>query len=111
MKLLEHNVKEHNVKTQKEAQIEGLRCRQVTFRLEAGPKCDVCLAGSFNNWNTSAYRLTPRNGNGTYVATIELPVGRHEYKFIVDGVWCIDPECAEWARNEHGSLNSVIEVR
>ena len=40
-----------------------------------------------------------------------LPVGRHEYKFIVDGEWHSDPACPDWVWNEHGTRNSIIEVR
>ena len=29
---------------------------------------------------------------GEFSATLELPEGRHEYKFIVDGEWMHDPD-------------------
>jgi 5'-AMP-activated protein kinase regulatory beta subunit len=100
-----------SMKKQKAEKIERLRRRRVTFRFEAGPESDVCLAGSFNNWNPYTHRLSRQNGNRKYTTTLLLPVGRHEYKFIVDGEWQCDPACADLAPNEHGTLNSVIEVR
>ena len=97
--------------TMKARTIERPRRRRVTFRIEAGPESDVHLAGSFNDWNPSADRLSRENGNGTYAVTLLLPVGRHEYKFVVNGEWRCDPAGADWVPNGHGSLNSVIEVR
>jgi 1,4-alpha-glucan branching enzyme len=101
----------HSMKKQNTAEIERPRRRRVTFRFEAGPESDVRLAGSFNNWNTSTHRLSRKNGNGKYATSLLLPAGRHEYKFIVNGEWRCDPACADLAPNEHGTLNSVIEVR
>ena len=45
-----------------------------------------------------------------YETTLHLPPGRYEYKFLINGTWCADPECTEWVRNHVGSLNSVIRV-
>ena len=87
------------------------RRRRVTFRIEAGPESDVRLAGTFNQWDPSAQRLGREKGNGTHAATLLLPVGRYEYKFIVDGQWQCNPACTDRVANEYGSLNSVIEVR
>ena len=33
------------------------------------------------------------------------------YKFVVDGNWTHDPNARENVANEHGSLNSVTEIR
>ena len=40
----------------------------------------------------------------------ELPPGRYEYKFIVDGEWMHDPVNKEKVRNEHQTFNSVLYV-
>lgn len=96
--------------TKKAAKIERPRLKRVTFRFEAGPERDVRLAGTFNNWDVEAHPLTRKNRNGTYSATLLLPPGRHEYKFVVNGEWRCDPACLQQVRNEHGTLNSVIEV-
>jgi 1,4-alpha-glucan branching enzyme len=96
--------------TKKAAKIERPRRKRVTFRFEAGPESDVRLAGTFNNWDPAAHPLTRRNGNSTYSASLLLPPGRHEYKFVVNGEWQCDPACAEQVANEHGTLNSVIHV-
>lgn len=96
--------------TKKAVKSERPRHKQVTFRFEAGPACDVRLAGSFNNWDAEAQSLTRKNGNGTYSATLLMAPGRHEYKFVVNGEWQLDPQCPDTVPNAHGSHNSVIEV-
>jgi 1,4-alpha-glucan branching enzyme len=97
--------------TKNAAKIERPRRKRVTFRFEAGRESDVRLAGTFNNWDAEAQPLTRKNGNGTYSATLLLPPGRYEYKFIVNGEWQCDSACPNWVPNEHGTLNSVVEVR
>ncbi|MFN2168353.1 MAG: glycogen-binding domain-containing protein [Anaerolineae bacterium] len=82
--------------------------RRVRFQIRADRGSQVWLAGSFNDWNTTSHRLKYRDG--LHSLNVLLPPGRYEYKFIVDGVWCVDPDCKEWSANEHGSLNSVLTV-
>jgi chromosome partitioning protein len=95
--------------TTKKAAKKDQALKRVTFRLEAEQGSDVRLAGSFNDWDAEALPLTRRNGSGLYSATLLLPAGRHEYKFIVNGEWRVDPQCPDTAPNAHGSRNSVIE--
>jgi len=85
--------------------------KSVTFTVRAESGKTVYLAGSFNSWNPTGKKMTEKKGSGVYSAAMKLAPGRYEYKFVVDGVWCADPECADWVKNEHGTLNSVIEVR
>lgn len=84
--------------------------RRVTFtyRAEAGSK--VFLSGTFNNWNATAKEMIDKKKNGVYTATTLLAPGSYEYKFIINGTWCADPECADWVQNDHGTLNSVQHV-
>jgi 1,4-alpha-glucan branching enzyme len=84
--------------------------KRVTFQLTAEPGSAVHVAGSFNNWDGAAKQMKDKNGSGRYSTVVFLPRGRHEYKFLVDGKWCVDPECTDWVPNAHGSLNSVIVV-
>lgn len=84
--------------------------KRVTFSVKAKPGVEVYVAGSFNGWDPRKHRLTCEGEEGVYSSRILVPKGRHEYKFVIDGVWCVDPECPDWAPNAYGSLNSVIEV-
>lgn len=97
--------------TKRKATTIQLPRRRVIFRCGAGPQSDVRLAGTFNNWNTATHRLTWKNGIRKHTTTILLPVGRHEYKFVVDNAWQCDPACPDRAPNQQGTLNSVIEIK
>ena len=85
-----------------------VRRRRVTFRLKAADGKEVCVAGTFNDWNPAANRLKFKDGE--YRTTLLLPPGRYEYKFVIDGIWCVDPACPDWAPNGFGALNSVMTV-
>lgn len=68
----------------------------------------VILAGNFNGWDEGAIQMTP-DADGWHLRA-DLPPGRYEYKFIVDGTWIHDPENKDVVHNEHGTLNSVLYV-
>jgi hypothetical protein len=83
---------------------------KVTFVL---PICDanrVSLSGEFNNWSPDATPMK-RCDDGHWETTIELAPGRYEYKFVRDGEWIPDLLARENVWNQHGTLNSVVEVR
>ena len=80
------------------------------FQIRAKPRSEVCLSGSFNNWDHEAKKQKDTTGDGDYSITIFLPPGRHEYKFVINGEWQVDPECPDWVVNKYGTLNNVIDV-
>ncbi len=76
----------------------------------------VTVAGTFNNWDPAATPLG-RDAAGTWTATLDLPPGRHEYKFVVDGEWCCEPGCEtayhgcpKCVPNASGTMNRFVEV-
>ncbi|MBA4388898.1 MAG: hypothetical protein C0404_13020 [Verrucomicrobia bacterium] len=83
---------------------------RVRFELSAEPGDQVFVAGTFNNWNPSANPLKDNPDSGHFKALLYLPLGTHEYRFVVNGVWIADPQSDDWAPNGYGSLNSVIHV-
>ncbi|HSY29858.1 MAG TPA: glycogen-binding domain-containing protein, partial [Burkholderiaceae bacterium] len=70
----------------------------------------VYLCGNFNEWSPRSLRMFRRNLNGPWEKRVPLRPGRYQYKFIVDGEWIHDPAARENAANDHGTLNSIIEV-
>jgi hypothetical protein len=68
----------------------------------------VFVAGDFNNWNPSLFQMVKRADQWFF--PLHLSIGRHEYKFIVDGQWIKDPGNKLWEQNEKGSNNSVIWI-
>ena len=84
--------------------------KRVRFSLAAPGAKKVLLVGDFTDWQSKArkmQRLKPRSR--TFVATVALPPGRYEYKFIVDGEWIEDPQ-ADAVLNRFGTRNSVCTV-
>jgi hypothetical protein len=68
----------------------------------------VILAGSFNNWNTSALKMNP-TGSG-WELPIYLEDGTYAYKFIVDGEWITDPANKNYRADASGNLNSFMGI-
>ena len=89
----------------------ALAAKRVTFQITASPKSTVSLAGTFNRWDTKRHPMKDISNVGTYATTLMLPKGEHEYKFVINGNWVVDPECRNWVRNTCGILNSVIKVK
>ena len=81
-----------------------------TFRLENFDEArKVFLSGTFNDWKPDDIRMQ-RKGNA-WVATIDLPGGKHWYKFIVDGKWIVDPVNPFREHDGMGNINSVVVVK
>jgi 1,4-alpha-glucan branching enzyme len=88
-------------------QLDSLNVR-CEFRITAPDACFVSLVGSFNEWDPKRTPMTHRGDHWEVV--IELPRGRYEYKFYVDGAWLADPTTALFARNPFGDHNSVLTL-
>lgn len=89
---------------------EDRKGKKVELQLVTEPGSDVFVAGTFNNWDP---KVTPMRDNpdaGHYKAVLRLPLGQHEYKFVVNGEWHMDPNNPNWTLNNLGSLNSLITV-
>ena len=95
--------------TKKSAGKTAGKTKKVKFQINAAPGSEVYVAGSFNNWDPAGTRMK-QNGDGTYSAQVAICPGRHEYKFVVNGLWQADPGCRERTINEYGSVNSVVQV-
>ncbi len=89
----------------------GTTKRQKQFKLVTAPGSQVSVAGTFNNWDPMANPMKDTPDNGIYKATLRLPPGRHEYKFVVNGEWRVDPNGSTCVPNEFGDSNSVVEIQ
>eukprot|EP00058_Branchiostoma_floridae_P024570 XP_002610060.1 hypothetical protein BRAFLDRAFT_89923 [Branchiostoma floridae] len=76
------------------------------FRWRSNAKT-VAMAGSFNEWAT---KIPLNKSHNDFVTFIDLPEGRHEYKFYVDGQWVHNPDVPS-VDNQLGTLNNVVEVK
>ncbi|MEN9574315.1 MAG: hypothetical protein RL514_2170 [Verrucomicrobiota bacterium] len=83
--------------------------RRVSFSLSAPDARNVKLAGDFTGWEADAREMT-RQRNGSWKATLAVPPGQHEYRFIVDGQWADDPKCEVRKPNPFGGENCTRVV-
>jgi 1,4-alpha-glucan branching enzyme len=84
--------------------------KALQFEIAAKEDSKVYVAGSFNNWDPTTHPLEHHPEDGVFRATINLPEGTHESKFVVNGVWHLDTQCPHFVPNAHGTLNSVVHV-
>ena len=84
--------------------------KQVRFELVTEPGSQVYVAGTFNNWSPTANPLKDNPQGGHFKTALRLQPGEYEYKFVVNGTWCADPQCPDFVPNDTGTLNSVIRV-
>jgi len=83
--------------------------KKVCFEYSGNSGDEVFVAGSFNDWDPTSSPLK-EEGKGVFARTMYVEKGECEYKFVVNGTWCIDPTCSDWVPNEMGSLNSVKRI-
>jgi hypothetical protein len=82
----------------------------VRFMLHAPGAKSVSVAGTFNQWDQNAAPLIPAGTDGVWTTTLALPVGQHQYAFVVDGRrWVADP-AAPGVDDGFGRRNSVVAV-
>jgi hypothetical protein len=82
----------------------------VRFVLLAPHAKRVTVAGTFNQWDQNAAPLIPAGTGGVWTTTLALPVGQHQYAFVVDGRrWVADP-AAPAVDDGFGRRNSVVAV-
>jgi hypothetical protein len=79
------------------------------FELDSFPDAkEVIVTGSFTGWDHGKYRMIRKNGKWIFPAY--LKPGKQTYKYIVDGVWMLDPKSELWEQNEYGTNNSLLWI-
>lgn len=85
----------------------------VRFMLTDTQAKSIVLVGDFNDWSKSATPLTRTPDGKAWIATVNLPAGRHEYAFLVrDGAgehWVPDP-FATTVHDDFGTVSSLVQV-
>ena len=103
-------------KSKRDKQTEREHTKLVNFSCRAPEAKAVFVAGTFNDWRVDAAPVK-RGSDGQWRATLQLPPGHHEFKFVVDGQWCCEPGVKEESQNgsaccpnSFGTMNRVLEV-
>lgn len=65
--------------------------------------------GDFTQWERRPKPME-KGTDGIWMTTVELTPGTHMYRFIVDGEWRDDPECALRTPNPYGGQDMVRET-
>tara|TARA_R110002072_G_scaffold145460_1_gene292009 strand:- start:160848 stop:161138 length:291 start_codon:yes stop_codon:yes gene_type:complete len=85
------------------------------FQCHAEEAQAVFLAGTFNDWQPDATPME-KDESGKWSVELDLVPGRYEFKFVVDGQWCCEPnchasgECPKCVPNEFGTMNRFVDV-
>uniref|UniRef100_A0A7C4RWZ4 Glycoside hydrolase family 13 n=1 Tax=Fervidobacterium thailandense TaxID=1008305 RepID=A0A7C4RWZ4_9BACT len=81
---------------------------KVIFTFKTDVKADVVyLAGTFNNWNPTAWPM--KFADGVWRYEVELKPGRYEYKYVMDGKsWKEDPEAPGFVDDGFGGKNGAF---
>jgi 1,4-alpha-glucan branching enzyme len=98
-----------NDKSFEEEKLMTAKKKRVEFKIFVPEAGQVLLAGSFNKWSESSDPMK-KDHTGTWKKVKMLPAGKYEYKFIVDCVWMLDPQCHDIVSNQYGTENNVIQV-
>ena len=69
----------------------------------------VSVVGDFNDWDPVATPLAM--AGGVWSRELDVPVGRHDYAFVIDGSrWVADPSAPRAPADEFGGEHSVLIV-
>ena len=93
---------------------EGLSTqREVVIRYRNAEAADVRIAGDFNGWipdrNVQSHIQTDGNDR-VWTKVMLLSPGTYEYRYVVDGEWCTDPDNLDHTPGPMGQPNSVLHV-
>jgi len=88
-----------------EAALDNSSNRLPTIIKYPGDGKEVYVCGSFSEWK----KIPMVKSQKDFVALINLPVGEHQYKFLVDDEWLHDTNQPA-VKNEIGSKNNVIKI-
>jgi 1,4-alpha-glucan branching enzyme len=86
-----------------------IEIRKQSFSITAPDAANVMLVGEFTHWQENPITLN-KGSDGVWRVAVDLPLGTHPYRFIVDGQWWDDPNCSLRSANPFGSENSLRQV-
>ncbi|MDF1551374.1 MAG: hypothetical protein P1P88_26365, partial [Bacteroidales bacterium] len=69
---------------------------------------EVFIAGSFNFWDPKNNPLIKQKDG--WMGELEMSLGSHSYKFVVDDRWILDPANQNTSK-EGGIINSGLVVK
>ena len=87
------------------------RLHEVVFTLFNDEAEDICIIGSFNNWEPGSTPMK-KDKDGVWQATVLLPKGKYTYKYLVNKkVKITDPASQLFEADGFGGMNSIRLVK
>ena len=86
---------------------------RATFELPSSTWAErVNLVGEFNDWDTTATRMTQSRSDSNWRVTIELESGqRYRFRYLVDGKdWLNEWHADDYVESPYGSSDSVVDL-
>ena len=83
--------------------------RPQSFAFTAPEAMSVQLVGDFTHWQQNPINMQ-KDPDGVWRISVELKPGTYHYRFLVDGQWRDDPECALYVPNPYGGQDAVRQV-
>ncbi|MBI1290416.1 hypothetical protein GC173_04140 [bacterium] len=83
----------------------------VMFRLYEPNASEISVAGSFNNWAAFTMFRNEKDPAEWGVRYDNVPAGTYQYKFIIDGVWTMDPENYTPGYDSNNTMNSSFTIK
>jgi len=87
----------------------GKTVRSVKLEFNHDTEGPVFVAGTFNDWDVTSTPMK-RGRNGSWTATLKLPPGEYQFRYVADGRWFTDFAADGLVPNGFGELNSVLTV-
>jgi chromosome partitioning protein len=87
--------------------------REIVIHFRNRSATDVRLAGDFNGWvpdKDIQSTVQTEGAQRIWTKILTLPPGTYEYRYVVDGEWCEDPENPLAVPGPVGGRNSVLVV-
>ncbi|KAG9134470.1 hypothetical protein Leryth_019927 [Lithospermum erythrorhizon] len=85
---------------------KALRLLRTTTIVWHNSASEVLLAGSYDGWTSQ--RKMEKSTSGIFCTSLRLYPGRYEIKFIVDGIWRVDPLLPVVHNNGHDNNLLII---
>jgi hypothetical protein len=81
----------------------------LSFSLRLPEASTVALLGSFNAWNPTGYQMKKHPGSGLWAIDLQVPPGRYEYAFLVNGDRIVSDPNAHFKRKDgFGDFNAIV---
>lgn len=93
----------------KPEQSQGNKGKPQMFSFKAPAAMSVQLVGDFTHWQQAPINLR-KDRDSIWRTTVNLQPGPHRYRFLVDGQWRDDPECATRVTNPFGTEDDVCQI-